>query len=216
MHYGLLWPGILQKRERERKVRKTHTLYNIQRCWWCCKSYQNNQNHPSSCRWHINKKKYVGNFPMTRGPTGPTFFRKRFIGELGNSLQHRNQGPECGLQAEQGEDCLAVCSLMNALAWTLCPLGLIGTMPCHVLDWWSNYSLGWLVWCFVDEKVAVPFIVEVASAVVCLTLVTRCMPSVRIFEGAQRLLKHSLLKMATATQTRASFHFCLLLNYGYL
>ena len=68
-------------------------------------------------------------------------------------------------------------------------------MPCHVLDWWSNYSLGWLVWCFVDEKVAVPFIVEVASAVVCLTLVTRCMPSVRIFEGAQRILKHSLLKM---------------------
>jgi len=28
MHYGLLWPGILQKREREREVRKTHTVYH--------------------------------------------------------------------------------------------------------------------------------------------------------------------------------------------
>lgn len=63
-YYGL---GFCRK-ERERWGK--HTRYNIQRRWWCCKSYQKKKIHPSSCCWHINKK-YVGNFPMTRGPSWP-------------------------------------------------------------------------------------------------------------------------------------------------
>lgn len=70
MHYGLLWPGILQKREREREVRKTHTVYHC--------IFKDAANLIKTIRIRITlpaaadtlTKKTTWKLSMARGPTG--------------------------------------------------------------------------------------------------------------------------------------------------